>query len=56
MGKYIEADNGKMFILTPSGLKSEYVRELFSLYPMYRHKVPAKWLFNGYVVEVEEEL
>ncbi len=54
MGKYIEAENGKRFILTKEGLQKEFVREMFSTYPMYQHKVPAKWLFNKYVEEVED--
>ena len=55
MGKYIEAEEGKIFILTKDGLQKDFVREMFRTYPMYRHKVPAKWLFNKYVQEVEEE-
>lgn len=53
--KYIEAEEGKRFILTTQGLKTDFVREMFHTYPMYKHKVPAKWILNNYVEEVELE-
>ncbi len=54
-GRYIEAEDGKIFILTKAGLQKEFVREMFHLYPMYKHKVPAKWILNNYVEEVEDK-
>lgn len=53
-GKYIEASKGKMFILTKEGLQKDFVREMFRTYPMYKHKVPGKWILNKYVEEVED--
>lgn len=53
--KYIEAGDGKRFILTKQGLQKPFVREMFNTYPMYRHKVPGKWILNQYVEEVEDD-
>ena len=54
--KYIEAQPGKRFILTKDGLTKEFVREMFNLYPVYRYKVPAKWILNKYVEDVEDDI
>ena len=53
--KYIQAEDGKRFILTKLGLQKEFVREMFNTYPVYKHKVPAKWILNKYVEEVEDK-
>ena len=53
--KYVEASEGKRWILTGIGLQTPFVREMFMQYPLYRHKVPAKWILNNYVTEVEED-
>lgn len=53
--KYIQAEEGKVFILTKAGLQKDFVREMFRTYPMYKHKVPAKWILNQYVEEVEDK-
>ncbi len=55
MRKYIEAEKGKRFILTAVGLSKDFVREMYSLYSIYKHQVPAKWLLNKYVEEVEDD-
>ena len=53
--KYIEVSEGKRYILTKLGLQTSFVREMFNTYPMYHHKVPAKWILNKYVEEVEDK-
>lgn len=45
---------GYIWILTEKGLNNSFVKELFERYNM-KYIAPAKWILNGYVIEVEEE-